>query len=185
MTKQELTKENVLQVLDHAKPGTMADLARALGRSGSVSSWLRAKLTELVPDIASRIEANKAATPANDTAKDAEVSAETEKPAGKSKAPARAASNPFRAGGAYATCYDVLAANPKGIERPKLVETLARLTGKDAKRANFDVTVVASVRKDGGCHPTIRRVSGVYHVERTDAGLRLVVRGGKAGCRGK
>ena len=90
----------------------------------------------------------------------------------------RAAHNKFREGSAYATAFDVLAAaGGKGIERSKLVEEVARLTGKSIKKSYFDVTVVASSRQDGRSHRCIARAADSYYVDRTAGGwLKLVVR---------
>ena len=110
----------------------------------------------------------------------------TKSPVRKFKAPARASSNPFEAGSAYATCYDLLAAHPQGIKRPKLVKNLARLTGKDAIHAFFDTSTVTSAAKDGRSHPHVKQAVGIYYVERLEGGeLKLVVRNGQAGIAGR
>jgi hypothetical protein len=198
MTKQgkvELTVVTVTEALEKSKPTSLSGLSVALGRSRKVSNDFKAKLVSLVPDVAARVAANKANAEVAkvelpvakvelpvakvETAPVVEVKPPTvEAPKGEVAVGTftRASTNPFRAGSDYATCFDVLAANPDGIKRTDLVAAQAKATGKPEKLAGYDVVVVASVKKDGGSHRNMRRVAGVYYVDRTDAGLKLVVR---------
>jgi hypothetical protein len=182
--KPELTAEAVIAAIESAKPDGITKLARALGYQGSVSSWLKSKLTELVPDLADRIKANRApdASDAPKAAKEG-AAAKPRRESGNVKKPAagtypRSESNPFRDGSSYACAYDVLsAAGASGIERSKLVAEVARLAGKALRKAYFDVTVVASSRKDGGSHKCISRAADRFYVDRTEGGwLKLVLR---------
>ncbi|MFC1451897.1 hypothetical protein ACFLSJ_00970 [Verrucomicrobiota bacterium] len=171
--KPELTAEAVIAIIEEQKPATVTALARALGYSGSVSSWLKSKLVELVPDLMERIGRNKVG------AGEAKPAAPKSRPTKKAstKGYARAEHNPFREGSAYATAYDVLAAHPDAVERSTLVSETARVTGKDLRKAYFDVTVVASSRKDGRSHRCIAKAADGYFVERTNGGwLKLVLR---------
>lgn len=56
----------------------------------------------------------------------------------------RSDKNPFREHSSYATAWDILFAHPAGLPRQKLVELLAKATGKSVKRAGYDVSVVVS-----------------------------------------
>lgn len=173
--KPELSAEAVIAIIEEQRPATVTALARALGYSGSVSSWLKGKLTELVPDLAERIRANGGGEAKPEAPKAAKPKP-SRKPAPPTKYP-RAEHNPFREGSAYAAAYDVLAAHPDGVERSKLVSEVARVAGKDGKRAYYDVTVVASSRKDGRSHKCVQKAADGYFVERTNGGwLKLVLR---------
>lgn len=181
--KANLTKEAVLAAVE-AGATTMSEVVHRLGYK-SVCGATTKKIRALVPDIGERLGGakGKGEKPAP-TAKAAKPQAakvkKTPKPAkndSRTEYP-RAESNPFREGSAYATGYDILAAaGDKGIERAKLVAEVARITGKDPRKAYFDVTVVASSRKDGRSHRCIAKAADSYYVERTDGGwLKLVVR---------
>jgi hypothetical protein len=47
-------------------------------------------------------------------------------------------------------CFDILAAHKDGLPRQKLVELLAKATGKDLTKAAFDVQVICSARGEAG-----------------------------------
>ena len=95
----------------------------------------------------------------------------------------RAESNPFREGSAYAAGYDILThAGDKGIDRSKLVDEVARITGKEHRKAYFDVTVVCSSRPgpdqggDGGSHRSIAKASDSFWVEKRNGWVKLHLR---------
>ncbi len=58
----------------------------------------------------------------------------------------RVEGNPFRDGSSYGAAYDILAKHQEGLPRQKLVELLAKATGKSVKRAGFDVAVIMSAK---------------------------------------
>ena len=62
----------------------------------------------------------------------------------------RSATNPFRAGSSYGTCYDILAKHQDGLSRKKLIELFAKATGKSEKRAGFDAAVLLSAKDSSG-----------------------------------
>ncbi len=68
------------------------------------------------------------------------------KPLTKKPAFPRSPQNPFRAGSAYGTVFDILAAHPDGISRQDLLKLTAKATGKDSTHAGFDMAVVLSAR---------------------------------------
>jgi len=59
----------------------------------------------------------------------------------------RADGNPFREGSSYSVAYDILGKHKEGLPRQRLVELLAKATGKDPKRAGFDAAVLLSARE--------------------------------------
>jgi len=88
--------------------------------------------------------------------------------------------NRFREGSSYGTCFDVLAAHPDGLPRKRLVELLAKATGKPPKLAAFDVQVVCSARKnDQGLNPfegpRNRSCKHGFYVERVNGHVKLVL----------
>ena len=60
----------------------------------------------------------------------------------------RVASNPFRQGSSYGACFDIMAAHPEGLPRQKVIELLAKATGKPIKNAGFDAGVIFTARPD-------------------------------------
>lgn len=185
-----ITAESVRQAIEVAKFDSFTELAHALGYKGSISSSVTKKLRALLPDIDGMLAANKPAKdgeaaagkpPAKAATKNAKPKSST-KPAGKpsgGKWP-RHAANPFREGSAYGTCFDVLAAHPEGLPREKLVELLAKATGKDTQHAAFDAQVVCSARKnDEGLNhfegPRNRSCKMGFYVERQNSHVKLVL----------
>ena len=68
----------------------------------------------------------------------------------------RVASNPFRQGSSYGACFDIMAAHPEGLPRQKVIELLAKATGKPIKNAGFDAGVIFTARPDfrhASCRP--------------------------------
>ena len=139
--KRQLTKEAVLATIG-AGATTMTAVVKALGYK-SVCGGTTKRIRELVPDVGERLKANaggKSPTTAKNTGGKAAKATKPAKSKGGSKRGVpteypRAEHNPFRQGSAYGACYDILAhAGDKGMKRAKLVEELARVTGKPAGR---------------------------------------------------
>ena len=151
--KQAITAESVSKALDSGSK-SLTGVAHALGYTGSVGSATTKKIREACPDIDKLLKANKAG-----------------KRTAKPKTYPRHETNPYREGSAYATAYDVLAAaGSKGIIRKDLVAETARITGKDEKRAYYDVTVVCSPTEDGRAHRSASVAADTYWVEKADGG---------------
>jgi len=173
-----ITAESVKQALD-AGAQSLTEVARSLGFKGRPGSTTTAAIRKAVPDVDERLKANKAGKGAKPGTAEA-ATAKKPKAAVKAnweKAYPRHPSNPYREGSAYATAYDILAdAGEKGIVRKDLVAEAARLTGKDERRAYYDVTVVLSPRETGEAHRSANRAADAYWVEKADGGnvkLRL------------
>jgi len=100
--------------------------------------------------------------------------APAKKPAAKTKPtknPKPVASNPYRPGSHYATCFDCLAkmGNKKPVSRKDLLTAYCEASGKDEKHAKYDLAVVLSPTKEGEGHRSSRKEA--YWVERLADGL--------------
>jgi len=157
----ELSADVVRKAIEDGRPSSLTGLAHGLGYRGSVSSSLTAKFRALVPGIDGLLkQAAGTAEPAK-PAKAGKQEPATARPAGKAggkakgkpkgKPTAKAGKwprhplNPYRAG-SYATAFDILAAHKDGLQRERLVEIMAKATGKDARKAGYDAQVVLSAR---------------------------------------
>jgi hypothetical protein len=188
--KMELTAETVRKAIGEGQPASMTQLAHKLGYKGSVSSSLTRKFRLLVPDIDALLkgaaEAAKAAKPAGDAGKAGAEPKAKKVAKGKAKPSAKAGKwprderSPFRPGSSYDTCFSILAAHPDGLPRAKLVELLAKATGKDVKHASYDAQVLLSAHpnEDGLSNndsPRHRSCRPGFYVVRTNGHVRLVV----------
>ena len=182
-SKVEITAEGIRKAISDGKFSSLTGLAHSLGYRGSVSSSLTKKLRAILPDIGGLLSANK---PAGDGKEGGAVSKATKK-AKAAKAVAkpkggkwpRHAQNPFREG-SYGTCFDILSAHPDGLPRERLIELLAKATGKDEKHAAFDAQVVCSARKnDDGLNayegPRNRSCKLGFYVERVNGHVKMVL----------
>lgn len=185
-------------VLDAVKGGakSLTGISKALGLGkGSVSGSTAKAIRALVPDVEARMAADKASKggAGKGDAKDkpAKAKAESSKsPKVKSAKPAKVPikdskwphdkRNPFRQGGAYATCFNILASHKAGLAKEKLVELLAEATGKDVKHAAYDAQVLLSAKpnEDGLSNddsPRHRSCRPGFWVQRTNGHVKLMV----------
>jgi hypothetical protein len=84
----------------------------------------------------------------------------------------RAEGNPFRENSSYSVVYDILAKHKEGLPRQRLVELLAKTTGKNPKRAGFDAAVLLSA-KDSVNGPRHRSCRSGFYVERENDFVKL------------
>lgn len=172
----ELTADGVARAID-AGSTSLTRIWRSLGGRGSVPGSTATTMRELVPDIDARLAANKAPKGAG--------------PRGNEAAPAKGARdrgrawprdprNPFREGSNYGLCYDILAAHHGGLPRARLVELLARASGKDERHSAYDAQVLLSAcgndpglsRNDGPRHRSCRPG---FWVKRANGHVTLMV----------
>jgi len=158
----------------------MTAVLRAHGYKSTCKANLD-KVRAACPDVDERLGGGKHTTKAK------AATAKPRKP-GKKAAPKtypRSEHNPFRESSAYAACYDILAYHGEnGVERGRLVDELSRLMPRkegesDAdhrRRAYFNVTVIASSRKDGKSHRCIAKAADGFFVERENSHLVLRLR---------
>jgi hypothetical protein len=182
--KQGMTKAAVLRTIEDGAT-TMTAVVKGLGYK-SVCGGTTKKIRGLLPEI-DKLLGGKVKTKPVAKAKPAAKAKQkkTVKTKSSKKSPTeypRAESNPFRAGTscAYGVTYDVLWANKdKGIDRATLVQTVASITGKEARKAYFDVTVVLSSRPgpelggDGGSHRSIAKAADTYYIEKKNGWVKL------------
>ena len=178
---------------------SLTKIWHSLGGSGSVPGSIAKRMRDLVPAIASIMKANQTAqgqdkgeprqAPIGNTGKVSKASkpkssSKSTKPPAKAKSAKwpHSPSNPFkRSGSAYGLCFDILAAHKDGLPRQKLVELLAKATGKDLIKAAFDVQVICSARGEAGAGlnpfegPRNRSAHFGYWVKRDNSHVRLML----------
>lgn len=179
-TKVGITRETVLAAVKGGATSLTA-VYKACGGTGCVPGSTARKMRALVGgDLDAKLATNREAAKADGAQKPGKArKAPKPAPGGKPAAYPRHESNPFRASSSYGACYDILLAHPQGIGRAKLVEELARATGKERRKCYFDVTTVCSSRAgaseggdgDGRSHRCIARAADSYYVERGEGGL--------------
>ena len=76
--------------------------------------------------------------------------------------------NPYRQGSAYAVCFNTLARMGKDwpVSRKTLLAAYATASGKEPKRAGYDLAVILSPIKEGDGHRSSRKQE--YWVERLE-----------------
>lgn len=81
---------------------------------------------------------------------------------------------PFRKSCGYAIVWSILYTHrAKGLTKKELIAEYMASSGKAELNAGYDVQVVCSPRKDGGCNRSASKASQSYWVERTGDLLKL------------
>lgn len=164
MSKLELSKEKIVEVLESKSPKSLTEVYRHLGGkklSGNVAN----KMRTLVPDIEGRLAGNKSGGP-----KKSDSVVKPGKP--KVHQSEEAASTPYRKGSAYSKVYQILTEYPDGISRADLIREAARRCKKPASRSAFDVAVVVSPR-ESCTGPRHRSARDGYFLEVEGSCLKL------------
>ena len=165
-TKTELTPEAIIAAIQRDNPKTLTALARALGYKGSVSSWLRNKLKELVPDLDKRIAANKSGETKPTASKPRTRDADKE---GERLCPYKR--------GKYRFIWLLLYRHRKtGISRQKILDELEKAEVSDRKTGYYAITVVASPTREGKAHRSADRAADAYFCLKEGENIRLVMR---------
>ena len=138
MSKVEISRENIVKVLESKSPKSLTEIYRLLG-GGKLSGSTAKTMRTMVPDIDERLAGNKSGNPMK-----SESVAKPRKP--KAHQPEEAESTPYRNGSAYSKVYQILTEHPDGISRADLIREAARRCKKPANRSAFDVAVVVSPR---------------------------------------
>lgn len=182
MSKVEISREKLVEILESKSPKTLTEVYRLLGSQGKkLSGSVAGKMRSLVSDIEERLAKNKAGEGAVEgkptaTLRTSGKSDKVAKP-GKPKVrkPEETASTPYRKGSAYSKVYQILMEHPDGISRADLIREAARRCKKPASRSAFDVAVVVSPRESctGPRHRSAResyfvKVEGSCFTLRTD-----------------
>ena len=178
MSKWELSKENIVEILESKSPKSLTEIYRHLGGSGKLSGSVAQMMRELMPGIEERLARNKAGEIKADENPQATIpkSGKSEKVAKSWKPrvhhPEEAESTPYRKGSAYSKVYQILAEHPDGISRADLIREAARRCKKPASRSAFDVAVVVSPR-ESCTGPRHRSARDGYYLEVEGSCLRL------------
>ncbi|WFB36800.1 hypothetical protein P3T73_03365 [Kiritimatiellota bacterium B12222] len=102
------------------------------------------------------------------TAKKSPQKRKTKSKAKQETIPKRFKGNPYREGSNYALCFDYLASMglKKPVTRKDLLEAYSKGSGKDPKRARYDMAVITSPTKNGDGHQSSKKFA--YWVERLE-----------------
>lgn len=169
MSKLELSKEKIVEVLESKKPKSLTEIYRHLGGEGKLSGSLAGKIRILVPDIEKVVAGNKAGEAQVDGKPEA-----TLRTSGKSKKTAKKNSkatyprcdkNPFREGSNYALAFDILAASKDGLPLAEWRERYAKAARKPLKLAGFDTQVLLTA-KDTPTGERHRSCRDNFYIER-------------------
>lgn len=165
MSKTELSKEKIVEILESKSPKSLTEVYRLLGGGDKLSGSVASKMRFLVPDISERLARNKVGDPLKP-----EAVAKPGKP--KVHQPEEAESTPYRKGSAYSKVYQILTEHPDGISRADLIREAARRCKKPASRSAFDVAVVVSPR-ESCTGPRHRSARDGYFLEVEGSCLKL------------
>ena len=155
MSKIELSKEKIIEILESKKPKSLTEIYRHLGGQGKLSGSTAKQMRSLVEGIDNWVANNKASA---GSVKSEENPKPTLQKSGKSKGSKKTAKaskkpskvprhpkNPFREGSGYGLILDQIAdAGSKGIGKEDLLKAYCKATGKDIVHAKYDLAVINS-----------------------------------------
>ena len=171
MSKLELSKEKIVEVLESKSPKSLTEVYRHLGGQGKLSGSTAKKMRSLVEGIDEWVANNKASAPTKTepVPKSEKEKFRTSKKPGKQPAPkakiSRHFSNPFRTKSGYSLAYDILAAYPDGLPLAKWRELYAKAAKKSLKLASFDTQVLLTA-KDRPTSERHRSCRSGFYIER-------------------
>lgn len=182
LSDQEL-KDKIKAVLEKHYPTSLNELGRLMGY-GKISGSLTKRIRTLLPKLPEYLEKNEAIRALDNkpktSAKKSVKKATKSRPSNKSNVPDRCEFNGYRPGSNYALCFDCLyeMGYKKTVSRRDLLKRYAELSGKDLKRASFDLAVILSVREDGRFHRSADSSSRKYphFVKRVGEAVQLVIK---------
>jgi len=169
MSRIELSKEKIVEVLESKKPVSLTEVYRHLGGVGKLSGSTAGKIRNLFPDIEKVVAGNKAVAAQADGKPEA-----TLRTSGKSKTPGKKAfratyphcdKNPFRDGSNYALAFDVLASSRDGLPLAEWRERYAKAARKSLKLAGYDIQVLLTA-KDSPTGERRRSCRDGFYIER-------------------
>ena len=169
MSKMELSRECIEEILESKKPVSLTEVYRHLGGVGKLSGSTAGKIRNLFPDIEKVVAGNRAGAAQADGKPEA-----TLRTSGKSKTPGKKASkvtyphcdkNPFREGSNYSLAFDILAASKDGLPLAEWRERYAKAARKSLKLASYDIQVLLTA-KDTPTGERHRSCREGFYVER-------------------
>jgi hypothetical protein len=163
--RKELSKKEVLKALEKGAT-SLTGIARHLGYRGSVGSSTTAAIRAALPDVEKRMPSSKIKTK------------RTVRPSGKSKSKStgkhrRHPSNPFRESSNYALAFDCLASRPSGMRKDQWLAAYCEASGKDRKRAGYDIAVLMSAKGPSLTSERHRSCADGFVIERENDHVRL------------
>ena len=171
MPKIELSKENIVAILESKHPQSLTEVYRHLGGQGKLSGSVAKKMRLLVEGIDNWVANNKGDAGSVKAEGESKGNKATVQKSGKPKSVKKASkpnkypriqANPFRTNSNYALAYDVLAAYPDGLPLATWRELYAKAAGKSLKLACYDIQVLLTAKDtpNGERHRSCR--SGFY-----------------------
>jgi len=176
-TEPKMTTDGILKAIE-AGAKSLTGVAKLLGYKSGSSAILKG-IIKTVPDIESRLAANKMAkdTDASGAEPKAGKKAVTkiveEKPSSTAAFPMPECV-PFRPSSGYAMAWAILYAHKgTGISKPDLISKYKAWSQKPDRNCQFDVAVVISPNEDGSSHRSASKAAQSYWVERQNSFLTL------------
>lgn len=153
MSKVELSRERIEEILESKKPVSLTEVYRLLGGQGQkLSGSVAGKMRTLVPDIEKVVAGNRTGEGKGEGNPET-----TFRTSGKSKKPGKktpkggkyphSQANPFREGSNYALAFDVLASFPEGLPLAEWRERYAKAARKPLKLASYDIQVLLTAKE--------------------------------------
>ena len=148
MSKLELSRGRIEEILESKKPVSLTEVYRYLGGIGKLSGSTGKQMRTLVPDIEKVVAGNRAGEGKGEPK-------ETLRTSGKSKKPGKKASkatyphcdkNPFREGSNYALAFDILASFPEGLPLAEWRERYAKAARKSLILAGYGIQVLLTAK---------------------------------------
>lgn len=175
MSKVEISRENIVAILESKSPKTLTDVYRLLGAQGKkLSGSVAKKIRELVPGIEERLASNKASAETAMVERIPKGDGATNRISKKSKGVKKTSKtgqfphskdNPFRPNSNYALAFDVLASFPDGLPLATWRELYAKAAKKSLKLASFDTQVLLTA-KDRPTSERHRSCRSGFYIER-------------------
>ena len=169
-SSSRITAEAVLKAVTNGAKSPTA-VAKTLGYKSGSSGVIK-NILKVVPDLRTKLQALNVGPP--------EVTAEssTKNTSASSSASPSAypipECVPYRPASGYVQVWSILFAHRKdGITKKDLIEIYQAWSGKPQTLCGYDVQVVASPTKDGGCNRSAAKASEHYWVERKGDLLKL------------
>lgn len=168
MAKVVMTADTILTALDSAKPTSYSGLYKAMGgRSKPAGSTIKT-IKALMPDVESRIKANK------DEGTTFQNSGKSKTSTGRKKWPL-SKSNPYRESSNYHIALNILAAHPNGLPREKFESLYAKATRKSRDKARFDCAVVLSPKGESPTSERHRSCREGYGIRKEGSHVQIVL----------
>ena len=153
MSKMELSRERIEEILESKKPVSLTEVYRLLGGQGQkLSGSVAGKIRNLFPDIEKVVAGNRAGggkaegNPETTLRTSGKYKKTATKVARAGKYP-HSDANPFREGSNYALAFDILASSKDGLPLADWRERYAKAARKPLKLAVYDIQVLLTAKE--------------------------------------